>query len=160
MSQVGTFFHYTAAHDSHLGSILREGVIRTTESNVSLSVEHAGPRVVWLLDEPLRDGENHGLTHRSLGGVKMAVEIAVLLPVREVHAWRAWATESGSDAATRRTLAMTGGGWAQAARWRVIERPIPRSEWRHLRFRESGEVIDVPAPSLFGVRGGWARRAG
>jgi hypothetical protein len=37
-------FHFTAPYrDGHLGAILREGQITTTESNVSQTRAHAGP---------------------------------------------------------------------------------------------------------------------
>ncbi len=91
---------------------------------------HAGPEVVWLLDGPLRDGDNHGLLHRdpALRTRKTEIEIAVRLPVAEVRSWATWAVKQGSDRVTRRRLMQHGGGEAQARHWCVIERAIPRSD--------------------------------
>lgn len=54
------FHHYTST--VHLPSILGEGVLRPTESNVGSPTQgaHVGPDVVWLLDEDLPSA-NHGL---------------------------------------------------------------------------------------------------
>ena len=40
------FYHYTS--EPHLEQIQEEGVIKTSESNVSATEEHSGPDVVWL----------------------------------------------------------------------------------------------------------------
>jgi hypothetical protein len=45
-----TLYHYTAPATSHLGSILEEGRLTLSESNLSFETQNAGPRVVWLTD--------------------------------------------------------------------------------------------------------------
>jgi hypothetical protein len=152
-----TFFHYTSDLATHIGSILRTGIIRTTESNLDINKPHAGPDVVWLLDEPLRPGEDHGLRTRQPGldpRAKMAVEIAVRLPVAEVQPWRDWATAHGIDPAWFRRMCEVGGGEGQAERWRVIERPIPSREWAHVRYVAAGRLL-VPHP----LTGAWVEQA-
>lgn len=139
----GTYYHYTAPHDSHLGSILRERVIRTTESNLSLRTERAGPDVVWLLDRPLRWGETHGLVTPSNpnGEFKTHAEIAVRLPKDEVHVWTVWSQMRRMDPVDWDVLVAAGGGISQALAWRVIERPIPESEWLTVTNRVTGEML-------------------
>ena len=58
MSKAIRLYHFTAATESHLGSIFREGRLRTTESNVSFPVEGAGPCVVWLSRDKRRPKRN------------------------------------------------------------------------------------------------------
>lgn len=157
MGEYATYYHYTATRGTHVGAIIRDGYIATTESNVSLAADqpHAGPDVVWLLDGPLRDGDNHGLLYHdpTLRTLKTEIEIAVRLPVAEVRSWAKWAVEQGSDRVTRRTLMKRGGGEAQAHHWCVIERAIPRSQWVHILWRSTGKKIEIADPlGLFPAR--------
>ena len=46
------YFHYTT--QDHIRSIRDSGLIKTTESNVSMEEDHAGPDVVWLFDKTLK----------------------------------------------------------------------------------------------------------
>lgn len=140
--EFGTYYHYTAPVESHLGSIMAEGAIRTTESNLSLRVDRAGPDVVWLLDRPLRRGETHGLiTPQQQTDLKTHVEFAVRLPKAEVHVWTVWAGERRMHPSDWDVFVASGGGIAQALRWRVIERPIVRAEWLTVTNRVTGELL-------------------
>lgn len=141
---IATYYHYTADADSHVGSVLQQGVITTTESNISLQRTHLGPDVVWLLDRPMQAWEDHGLRY-LIGSAKTAVEVAVDLPSEEVHDWRTWAQQHGSDPKTIALLTRTGGGRTQSRHWRVIERPILSAEWRHVRWTVSGRLL-TPNP--------------
>ncbi len=88
-------YHFTALGESNLGSILREGMIRTTESNVSLQRhrEHAGPDVVWLTT----NGASAAHVGWAAGPVsdsnppktwaRLAVDVADAVP------WRAFASQ-------------------------------------------------------------------
>lgn len=142
----GTFFHYTYAGDSHLGSILRSRLLRTTESNVDLRAghAHAGPGVVWLLDRPMSAGDNHGLIVGQASfsaDAKQQIEIELRVPLREVHLWTEWARRHGSDPHHVAHLVKAGGGAAQARHWFVIARPVPESEWTTIRWRETGRQL-------------------
>ena len=109
MSKLQTYYHYTSM--VHIKEIREYGIIKTTESNVSMEEEHAGPDVVWLFKEPLsvvprmmyapllmgadkmnqqglgiRQTDNEELERRFMGVwvPKTAVEITVSLPRDEV----------------------------------------------------------------------------
>jgi hypothetical protein len=119
-------YHFTIpSRDGHLGSILRDGEIRTTESNCSFKREHAGPDVVWLLDVPtaaLADhglGDDQGLYAKRLGRVTVEVPDAMR--------WSSFCIRHRVSRGTMTALAASG-GWGSKAWW-VLERPIPHSEW-------------------------------
>jgi hypothetical protein len=117
-----TFFHFT--HPGHLPSIMAEGVLRTTESNVSFTRPHAGPDVVWLIDqaEPdFGDEHDHGLYPAKQG---IRIEVAV----RAIR-WLDWAWTSLMTHKDRSLLIKTGGGLERAEHWYVFPAPIPSSRW-------------------------------
>lgn len=120
-----TVYHYT--HQSHMPSILRAGELRITESNVSFEKAHAGPDVLWLSTDPDLIGSTaSGLGLFGGGGESKAqVRFTLSLPKAEVHVWRDWARQHGSNERAISTLAAAGGSDA----WRVIERPVAQSEW-------------------------------
>lgn len=117
------FYHYTST--LHLPSILREGVLRTTESNVSWTRDHAAPDVVWLTT-----CDEASLGHGLSGVVdKSAVRITVELPDDWAKRWKKWAPAHGASPRDMEILAQTGGGWEAANTWFVCTRPIPKKYW-------------------------------
>ncbi|WP_413353788.1 hypothetical protein [Microbacterium sp. 1P06AB] len=134
-------FHYT--HEHHLESIFRTGELRTTESNISLAREHAGPRVVWLTTNPDLIGTTANGLQLADGRSKAQVRIEVHVPADEVHEWKDWSVRHGSSGADRARLAAAGG----FREWRVVERPIPRSEWVDFGFRSDSPLLGQPAAS-------------
>jgi hypothetical protein len=113
-----TLYHYTTV--LHLPSILRTGWLTTTESNLSLTVEHAGPDVVWLTKT--ETGHGNGL----LGAVdKMAVRFTVNPDPAHTHWWPIWSRAQGITREIYNALEKTSGG--SAANWWVSTRPIPLS---------------------------------
>ena len=131
-------YHFTTIY--YWERILRDGVIKTTESNVDLRPgrEHAGPDVVWLLDTPTVD-YNHGIT--SVDGVipgtkikcvdKTRLRFEVSLPDFEVHRWADWLrTQKNYHASSRYKLENTGGGPNATRHWWVTEKCIDMRYWR------------------------------
>lgn len=122
-------YHFTAPTTTHLGSILAEGEIRTTESNLSLERHDAGPRVVWLTtSEDLADASWQGPDpgHEPKEGARLAVA------VEDARPWREWATEHGMDAADMDDLASSGG---DPETWWIVAHPIRRYAIRELLIR-------------------------
>jgi hypothetical protein len=123
-------YHYTSR--LHLPSILRDGVIETTESNVSWTRPHAAPDVVWLTtcDSPHL---GHGLISVA---DKAEVRIAVEVPKDWAKRWKKWAKANGSAQSDMDILAESGGGWEAADTWFVCTRPIPKKYWKGIAVRE------------------------
>ena len=124
-------YHFTApAARSHLGSILREGWIRTTESNVSLEREHAGPDVVWLTTDGAPEahaGWAVGLPG-PIDGAKTWARLTV--DVNDAVPWKDFATQHAMKRRDREALTAFGDGDS----WWVALRPIPRKEWAELQI--------------------------
>ena len=134
-------FHYTSNLPSHIGSILAEGAIRTTESNLSARREHAGPDVVWLTSDAnltaasFADSGKFG--YHGLVQDKAAVRITVELPARQVHRWRDWVAARGADPAWVRHLSSAGG----SGRWYVIERRVLDTEFTQIIDTATGQPL-------------------
>lgn len=145
-------FHFTCRE--HLPSILEDGLLDVTESNIGCPDEmplimegttfrrvgtHLGPDVVWLFDrhDPTiqRQQMLRGLVDKRL------VRITVDVPPHEAKWWPEWSAQQGIDREWYRTLAEAG----KPVEWRVVERPIPRSEWVQMAVRES---VDSPWEAL------------
>lgn len=118
-------YHYTSA--DHLPSIRRDGVLRTTESNVSLTQPHAGPDVVWLTTDPRPRAGTHGLA-----GLldKTAVQITVDV---DGERWMDSDLFAAMDDLTRRAIVTAGGGDKSARTWWICREEIPREAWIDLR---------------------------
>lgn len=126
-------FHFTCRE--HLPSILAEGVLRTTESNMSPRRAHAGPDVVWLMTASDPTAHGHGL--EGSGADKKAIRFTVDVDKRGVHKWREWAIRRGINREWLTILARFGG----SSSWRVVERPIPREQWVSVRDMVTGRSI-------------------
>ncbi len=139
-------YHYTSADDDHLGSILREGVLRPTESNLDAAVEHAGPDVVWCLFGEYVSGEGHGLVN---AGHDFKTHVRFSLDV-EGEPWLDWAKRHRMPSRFQKGLIRSGGGLGMARRWRVVEGPVPRDAWRSIFYAPTGEEIPVGATEIPG----------
>lgn len=128
-------FHYT--HEHHLESIFQTGELRTTESNISFECAHAGPPVVWLSTNPDLIGTTANGLQLVDGRSKAQVRIEVRVPEAEVHVWKEWSAQNQSSGAARSRLAAAGG----FREWRVVERPIPRSEWGEISLRANSPLL-------------------
>lgn len=117
-------YHFT--HVGHLPNILAEGRLRTTESNVSITKEHAGPDVVWLFDTP---DVPQATTDGSLYAEKRRVRIVVNLPRKHVHRWTKWGPALSMSPDWRKHFLSAGGGMDSARHWWVATSPIPASQW-------------------------------
>lgn len=145
-------YHYTAPTRSHLDSILSDGFIRPTESNITLARDHAGPDVVWAIDRSIRPGEHHGLLYEPegkwarstgmhvMGNVKQQARIEFAVPLDEAHQWVEWAPQQEAfDQRSFEVLIKVGGGMEQAKRWYVVARPVPLREWITVDNYRTGE---------------------
>lgn len=122
-------YHYTSA--VHLPLIVRTGVLRTTESNVSLFKEHAAPDVVWLTTDPVAEAD-HGLVGSAVD--KRAVRIRVRAP--EAVRWTEWVKQHPMvPEGWRQSFVARAGGPEVAATWWVSEKPIPRADWLEISTR-------------------------
>jgi hypothetical protein len=127
-------YHFT--HRGHLPSILQEGRLRTTESNISIEKVHAGPPVVWLFDTP---DVPESTTEGSLYAEKRQVRFTVSVPKSRVHKWTRWSPALGMDPMWRAAFLKAGGGHPAAMHWWVSTNSIPASQW--LEVTIDGEPI-------------------
>lgn len=125
-------YHYT--HPGHLASIIEEGSIRTTDSNLGMTA-WIPPNVVWLTDEAvlLDEGTRDGL-YSAKREVRFEVEAL------RAKRWLEWAPAQNMDPEWRDIIIRSGGGMEAAEHWFVSTRPIPRADWR--------SVIHVPSQTL------------
>lgn len=119
-------YHYTAPITSHLGSILADGRIRTTKSNLSSAREHGGPDVVWLTDSD-NPGEQEWVTTVS-PWKRLAVLVVELDPSR-VHHWPEWSRAQGIDEVMYSGSVSSGG---DPSHWWVSTTPIQKWDIRAL----------------------------
>lgn len=123
---VRTLYHFTSRY--HLPRIGSSGVLNTTESNVSVRREHAGPDVVWLLDTPTA-GAPHGLD----GSAVDKREVRITVRTRAML-WSEFDRRHPCD--WRADFLARGGGEVAASHWYVALRPIPISEWVSVSVRQ------------------------
>lgn len=132
-----TFYHYTSP--AHLPSIIRDGQIRTTESNVAGDVAYAGPSVVWLLDEPV--------AVRGVDGLMSVVDKTLVRIEVDVQAirWLDWQWTAYMDPRWKEALIESGGGIERAEHWYLYPVPIQRRRWREVARRgETGGYWPLP----------------
>ena len=144
-----TAYHYTCLE--HLPKILRDGFLKTTESNLSMKKPHAGPDVVWLSKKPdLHVVRGSGLESPTMnrlleevdlaGTDKYEVRFTLSLPANETMKWHDWAKRRGCSEKTMRILSESAGSGAHS--WLVIERPVfLAQECVEITNTTTGEVI-------------------
>ena len=136
-------YHYTS--EFHWPSIDEVGAIRTTESNVSMTTDGAGPDVVWLTNQVFTTPP----PYLKSAVDKTAVRIQVTVPREEIHRADRWLRSHGASEDWIATLEHAGG--ARASTWFVVERPIVRSEWvavLHRNSRANKAAHDALGPAL------------
>ncbi|MEH6805013.1 MAG: hypothetical protein V7697_18590 [Rhodococcus erythropolis] len=158
MAPTVTLYHFTC--EDHLSSILNDGCLRTTESNLSRTRPHAGPDVAWFGTMPeMRPGGSFGLHDGTVSsGIvdpdngrpyywadKTAIRITVELPKREVQAWEPFVKKHGIDAKYLEALRSITPNWR---RQRVITRPVDNTEWIEVRHMHTGETFDWRDPEV------------
>ena len=125
-------YHYT--HRYHLATILETGYLKTVESNISLTREHAGPDVVWLTDEP--DLAERGAAWSLFKGLPSPVdktEVRLSVEVEDAIPWRSFARHHKIKLDWYATLNEAGGGAAN--HWYVVPRRIGREEWVDVQLK-------------------------
>ena len=117
-------YHYTSIY--HLLKILKDGHLKTTESNASLTVEHFAKDVVWLTSKKDPQSET------SLGGGstdKKQIRITVNASVPAIK-YIEWAEKNGVSKYYMGVLNEAGG--QQMQKWHVVERVIKQHEWKQI----------------------------
>lgn len=137
-------FHFT--HPHHLPSILADGLLRPSESNVGAPYPppdggpwgfDAAPRVVWLLDQAEPDwphDEAHGLSPE-----KRLIRFEVEVPAIP---WSNWQPAAVMSADWRETFENVAGGPKAVQHWRVWPAPIRRRKWRSVVDLRTGEPVE------------------
>ena len=130
-------YHYTST--LHLPHIVEAGFLKTTESNVSITREHAGPDVVWALDTDWMPGGN--LPH-GLWPVKTQIRFKFLATKRAIR-WRDWEWTAKMDPDWQETMITAGGGDEAADHWWVVTRPVLAKQWLSVEYNdpEDGWVV-------------------
>jgi hypothetical protein len=144
------FWHFTSA--LHLPHIMEAGTLRTTESNIDPVLPHAGPPVVWLLDEDHSDPDKNGLAGRV---DKSEIRFTVDVLESRCRRWVEWAPMNGAEHGWMVALAEAGGGWEYAEHWWVIARSIPRvsdkpggGRWLAIDRRVGDGWEPIPLPPI------------
>lgn len=132
--------HFTSA--MHFRLIRAAGSIHTTESNLNMLGE--GPRVVWLSDSDNRELQGGWSSGSVLDKTDMRISVEV--PDNEAHPWKEWARARNIEWWWEEALIRAGGGEDAAKTWYVIERDIPRAEWRAITMRTTlGTEVKIDA---------------
>lgn len=144
--------HFTSRQ--HLPSILEDGLLRPTESNVGTlypvagfpSGLHAGPEVVWLLDSETVD-HGHGLVLPQMPGVAHDVdktEVRITVDVPAIR-WLDWEWADRMEPRWRAVMTESAGGIEAVQHWYVLPAPIRRTRWREIAIRDIfGDYIPIP----------------
>ena len=139
------YYHYTS--EPHLELIQESGVIKTTESNVSATKEHAGPDVVWLFKEPLKGPTPRMLLNHidvKIGTLhldKSKIQIQVDIPDNEVRRADKFFKKLGADPQWLKQLEES--GQSKKKKWYVLLRDIPQSEWGEVTIRpEASDILE------------------
>jgi|694.fasta_scaffold52883_10 hypothetical protein len=151
-----TVYHYTCL--AHLPRILEMGFLKTTESNVSIERENAGPKVVWLTtDAECKHGHGIGNNATYAAGRAQGIQVTpemmeqwdktrvrftVRLPNNHVHKWVEWSQKFQMDALWRKAFIKAAGGGTGT--WRVVEHPILQDRWVEVIDRHTGENLWTP----------------
>jgi hypothetical protein len=120
-------YHYTCPCDLHLGSILGDEMIRTTESNIGSGFpdmkpfgEHVGPDVVWLTTSEYAS-VGQGLS----GSIHDKTAARIVVDVDDAEPWERWCKHQGINPRWRRLLEKN----TYPHQWYVVERDIPQADW-------------------------------
>jgi hypothetical protein len=127
-------YHYTYFEWAML--IQQQGIIKTTESNLSLTREHAGPDVVWLTAAD--SWEPQGWMERM--EVKTGVRFIVDVPDDEVWKWEHFAIRYNMRRRYVEALKATDSNWRS---WYVLPRPITAGEIIGLECNPNGVPVQV-----------------
>ncbi len=120
ISPIRTLYHFTTK--AHLPSILREGKLRLTDSQVSGDEPGTVIGAVWFLDTPTCDWADHGLS----GSIWDKREVRLTVRTRDAVPWVPWARSRMTDKTSRiwyEATVNTGGGPDAAAHWWVTFEP-------------------------------------
>lgn len=117
-----TLYHFTSTY--HLSNIIKDGLIKTTESNASFLANHVAEDVVWLTSNknPQREAS-------LSGSIVDKKQVRITVNINAQH-YFLWAKQNNVSEETLSILDSTGGG--QANKWFVVNRLIPRSQWQEI----------------------------
>lgn len=132
-------YHLTC--EWHLETILRDGFLKVTESNILPT--GAGPRVCWLTVNPEPRQEWQRL-NRGMGATDKSV-VRFTVEVKTAHHWPRWARRQGIRGWWYHALAESGGNPEE---WYVTDRPVYRRDWRRIENTQTGACLWVPAEEI------------
>ena len=136
----------------HIPNIIADGVIKTSESNVSPHEYGVGPDVVWLFKKPIKNKlvpqmltttANVGGNQKSIPVDKSKIYIKVNLDPSEVQrADKFWKKNNVAEWWVKKMEGL--GGASKSKDWYVIQRNIDISEWVEIGDRyNSTQIIDI-----------------
>lgn len=130
-------YHFTSPDDRHLGSILRDGQIKTTESNVSPFKIDAVPRVVWMTTNP--DPAAHA-GWSGPTGMKTVVRFTIDVPKFTVMPWTEFARRHNVPDFWQRAMITAAGGGSCYRSWYVRTTAIPAKNWSAVEQHDAAGV--------------------
>ena len=122
-------YHFTSVR--HVKEILKNGVIRTTYSDIR--PDGAGPAVVWLTSnskpkQEWTEGEVPNFLFEKYG-----MRITVEMPEKEAHRYAEWSRKMGIDPKWFKLYTERDSDFGS---WYVVTRAIGRPEWRDVEMWE------------------------
>ena len=134
------FYHFTCRH--HIPSIIRQGVIKTTESNIHKKFVHYGPDVVWLTNNKLFKQICLDFAHKNLVSSEVLAKydkhaIRISIDIDDAQHWPAWSRSHKIQKGWYRALAKFG----DPQSWYVVERCITQDDWIIIEDVQKGEVL-------------------
>lgn len=117
-------YHYT--RKEWADSIVRDGVILPTESNVRLDRPHAGPDVVWLTAT-----DDWSVDHGGQSEWNGKLECRFVVEVDDAMRWTSWCIKENVSNRIQRGMRASAADWPN---FYVVERPILANEIVGLEF--------------------------
>lgn len=145
-----TLYHFTST--AHLPTILSDGYLRPSESNVGspYKVEgyphgnNMGPDVVWLLNDPDPSTFSHGLEGSAVDkrGARISVEVD-----KFAIRWLDWEPATYMAPDWREVFIRLAGGEEAAGQWFVLPAPIRAPHWSQIALLDSSTGAYNPMAS-------------
>lgn len=146
---MSSLYHFT--HPGHLASIIAEGVLRTSDSNLDPYDPFVEPRVLWLTDLPVLIDEG---TRDGLYAEKRQIRFEVEAP--RARRWMDWAPAKTMDQNWKELLLRRSGGMEAAEHWWVSVKPVPRANWKGILHVPSGLSLDPEQADIDPIQNGEA----
>lgn len=132
-------YHLTC--EWHLETILRDGFLKVTESNIG--PDGSGPRVCWLTTcpEPVQRWQVPARMLQIVDAWDKS-RIRFTVDVKSAHPWSRWSRRQGIPRWWYNALTDSGGNPDE---WYVTDRPVYRRDWRRVENTQTGACLWVPS---------------